>query len=146
MTDELRSSAPSSNFNYDQGDRELDETYIRRLTRYAKDLEARLSDIEQKNAAPQPEINTPLPDREEGSRAALSAPCVVVPREPTVKMRQAAYTAYRSCENTVSDWAVYVYRAMLAAAPAARPTLTTDCQLTTDCKLTTDALDERERK
>lgn len=53
--------------------------------------------------------------------AAPSASCVVVPREPTVKMRQAAYTAYRSCENTVSDWAVYVYRAMLYAAPAAQP-------------------------
>ena len=50
---------------------------------------------------------------------AMSAGCVSVPREPTEAMRRAAYDAYRSCENTISDWSVYVYRAMLAAAPVA---------------------------
>ena len=49
--------------------------------------------------------------------AAAPSGCVSVPREPTEAMRRAAYDAYRSCENTVSDWSVYVYRAMLAAAP-----------------------------
>lgn len=39
-----RSDAPQPPFNYDQGENERDETYIRRLTRHAKALEARLSE------------------------------------------------------------------------------------------------------
>ena len=40
-----RDDAPQQPFNYDQGENERDETYIRRLTRHAKALEARVSEI-----------------------------------------------------------------------------------------------------